>query len=50
MFKQISDYFEPSYQNFSVVFAQYCLLARLEKWKSAFDNKRNFGALLTDLS
>ena len=22
----------------------------LEKWKSAVDNKRNFGALLTDLS
>ena len=50
MFKQISDYFEPSYENFSVVFAQYCLLAGLEKWKSIVDNKRNFGALLTDLS
>ena len=27
-----------------------CLLAMLEKWKLAVDNKRNFGALLTDLS
>ena len=29
--------------------AQHCLLAMLEKWKSAIYNKRNFGALLTDL-
>ena len=30
--------------------AQHCLLAMLEKWKSAVDNNKTFGALLTDLS
>ena len=30
--------------------AQHCLLAMLEKWKSVVDNKKTFGALLTDLS
>ena len=30
--------------------AQHCLLAMLEKWKAAVDNKKTFGALLTDLS
>ena len=30
--------------------AQHCLVALLEKWKSAVDNKNSFGALLTDLS
>ena len=29
---------------------QYCLLAMLEKWKSAVDKGKSFGALLTDLS
>ena len=29
---------------------QYCLLATLEKWKSAVNNGKSFGALLTDLS
>ena len=29
---------------------QYCLLAVLEKWKSAVDKGKSFGALLTDLS
>ena len=29
---------------------QYCLLAMLEKWKLAVDNKKSLGALLTDLS
>ena len=29
---------------------QQCLLAMLEKWKSAVDNKKTFGALLTNLS
>ena len=41
-------------QNTNVVFAkvttQYCLLAMLEKWKSAVDKGKSFGALLTDLS
>ena len=30
--------------------AQHCLISMLEKWKSATDNKKLFGALLTDLS
>ena len=29
---------------------QYCLLSMLEKWKSAVDKGKYFGALLTDLS
>ena len=29
---------------------QYCLLAMLEKWKSAVDKGKSCGALLTDLS
>ena len=55
LFKQISEYFEPILSKFQCGFrkgysAQHCLLAMLEKWKLAVDNKRNFGALLTDLS
>ena len=30
--------------------AQHCRLVILEKWKNAFDTKKVFGALLTDLS
>ena len=30
--------------------SQHCLLSMLEKWKSATDNKKVFGALFTDLS
>ena len=30
--------------------AQHCFLAMLEKWKKAVDNRKVFGALLTDLS
>ena len=29
---------------------EYCLLAMLEKWKSAVDKGQSFGVLLTDLS
>ena len=29
---------------------QHCLVSMLEKWKSATDNKKSLGALLTDLS
>ena len=29
---------------------QQCLLALIEKWKSAVDKDKSFGALLTDLS
>ena len=55
MFKQISAYSEPILSKFQCGFrkefsAQLSPLAELEKWKSAVDNKRNFGALLTDLS
>ena len=55
LFKQISGYFEPILSKFQCSFrkgygAQHCLLAMLEKWKLAVDNKGNFGALLTDLS
>ena len=55
LFKQISEYFEPILSKFQCGFrkgysAQHCLLAMLEKWKLAVDNKRNFGSLLTDLS
>ena len=54
MFTQIWKYFEPILSKFQCGFrkgfsAQQCLLAMLEKWKSAVDNKRNFGAHLTDL-
>ena len=30
--------------------AQHYLLSMLEKWKSATDNRKTFGALLIDLS
>ena len=55
MFKQISEYFEPILSKFQCGFrkrfgAQHCLLAMLEKWKSAVDKNRNFGAFLNDLS
>ena len=30
--------------------SQHCSAAMLEKWKSAMENKKSFGALLTDLS
>ena len=54
MFKQISEYFASILLKFQCGFrkgfsAQHCLLSLLEKWKSVVDNKRNFGALLTDL-
>ena len=46
MFQQISEYFEPISSKFQCGFrkgysAQHCLLAMLEKWKSAVDNKKN---------
>ena len=56
LFKQMLEYFEKSFfpknqcrfrKSFS---AQYCLVAMLEKWKSVTDNKKLFGALLSDLS
>ena len=55
MFKQMSEYFEPILSKFQCGFrkgysAQHCLLAMIEKWKSAVDNKKTFGALFADLS
>ena len=55
MFQQMSEIFEPILSKYQCGFrkgfsAQHCLLAMLEKWKSAVDNKKTFGALLTDLS
>ena len=55
LFKQISEYFEPILSKFQCGFrkgfsAPHCLLSMLEKWKTAVDNKKTFGALLTDLS
>ena len=54
-FKQMSEFFEPILLKYQCGFrkgfsAQHCLLAMLEKWKSAVDNKKTFDALLTDLS
>ena len=55
MFKQISEYFESFLSKYQCGFrkgysAQHCLLSMLEKWKSAIDDKKMFGALPSDLS
>ena len=55
MFKQMSEFLEPILSKYQCGLrkgfsAQHCLLAMLDKWKSAVDNKKTFGALLTDLS
>ena len=55
MFKEISEYFEPILLKFQWCFrkgfsAQHCFLSMLEKWKTAVDKKKTFGALVTDLS
>ena len=56
MFEQMSEYFESSFFakyhcGISKAFsAQHCIVSMLEKWKSATDYKKSFGALLTDLS
>ena len=56
MFKQIPEYFESflsKYQQCGIrkeFNTQHCLLSILEKWKSATDNSKMFGALLTNLS
>ena len=56
MFKQMSEYFKNSFfskyqcgfrKGFS---AQHCLVSMLEKCKFGADNKKSFGAFLTDLS
>ena len=55
LFKQISNFMEPFFSKQQCGFrkgysTQYCLLSMLEKWKSAVDKGKYFGALLTDLS
>ena len=55
LFKQISEYFEQFLSKYQCGFrkgfsAQHSLLSMLEKWKPVVDNKKVFGALLTDLS
>ena len=55
LFKQILEYFEEFHSKYQCGFrkgfsAQHRLLSMLEKWKSAVDNKKVSGALLTDLS
>ena len=53
-FKQISEHFEQFLSKYQCGFrkgfsAQHSLLSMPAKWKSAADNKKVFGALLTDL-
>ena len=55
MSNQLSTYFEKISSKFQCGYrkgfiTQLCLLLMLEKWKHAVDNKKVFGALLTDLS
>ena len=55
LYYQISKYFETRFSKFQCGFrkgynAQHCLLAMIEKWKTAVDNGGVFAALLTDLS
>ena len=55
MFKQIREYMDPFFSKFQCGFrkgfsTQQCLIAFIEKWKSAVDKGKSFGALLTDLS
>ena len=52
---QILAYMSPYLSNYLCAFrkgysTQYCLLAMLEKWRKAIDNRNLAGALLTDLS
>ena len=55
IFKQMSEYYESFLSKYQCTFrkgysVQHCLLSMLEKWKSVIDNRKMFGALLTDLS
>ena len=52
--KQISEYFEQLLSKYQCGFrkgfsAKHSLLSMLERWRSAVDNNKVFGALLTDL-
>ena len=55
IFRQLSNYMDQFLSKYQCGFrkgysTQYCLLSMLEKWKSAVDKGKSFGALLTDLS
>ena len=55
LYDQISQSFESRFSKFQCGFrkgysAQHCLLAMIEKWKTAVENGDAFAALLTDLS
>ena len=55
MFKQMAAFMDQYFSKFQCGFrkgysVQHCLVAMIEKWKSAYSKKKSFGALLTDLS
>ena len=55
IFKQVGDFMENCFSKSQYGFrkgynTQQCLIALIEKWKSATDQGKSFGALLTDLS
>ena len=55
MFKQIVEFMDPYFSKFQCGFrkgysTQQCLIAFIEKWNSAIDQGKSFGAVLTDLS
>ena len=55
IFCQLSNFMDQFLSKYQCGFrkgysTQYCLLAMLEKWKSAVDKGKSFSALLTDLS
>ena len=55
LFKQIGTFMDNFFSKFQCGFRKgystpQCLLALIEKWKSAVDKGKSFGALLTDLS
>ena len=54
IFCQLSNFMDQFLSKYQCGFlkgysTQYCLLAILEKWKSAVDKGKSFGALLADL-
>ena len=54
IFRQLSSFIDQFLSKYQCGFRnyysiQYCLLARLEKWKSAVDKRKSFDALLADL-
>ena len=55
LFKQMNLFFENILSKYQCGFrkgvsVQHCLLLMIEKWKKSMDDKKSFGALLTDLS